>query len=175
LALVSAIRETVSHNLAHLLVCACLAYACAYVCVILVSCSPPHTHTLPAFPMHCRATPLALACPQVAIRTTHWTVVNHALIWGTLALWLPFLGLLTGLCGSVSGMWSRVRTRAHAVGWFPCLLRAPAAAPHHTVAGSRSPFKQHQQQPRLTAGHARCSHRQSGGGRRVRFYRPCVR
>lgn len=47
--------------------------------------------------------------PQVAIRTTHWTVINHALIWGTLALWLPFLGVLQALCGSVSGeLWCAV-------------------------------------------------------------------
>ena len=40
----------------------------------------------------------------MAIRTTHWTAINHSLIWGTLALWLPFLALLQGLCGSVPSL-----------------------------------------------------------------------
>lgn len=76
-----------------------------------------------------RHTPLL---PQVAIRTTHWTVINHALIWGTLALWLPFLALLTALCGSVSGLAPLCglgpEVLASAGFWLSAVLGAPAAA-----------------------------------------------
>jgi len=72
------------------------------------------------------------AAPQVAIRTTHWTVINHALIWGTLLLWLPFLALLSGLCGSVAGLAPLCGLHRDLMGsgsfWLSAVFGAPAAA-----------------------------------------------
>jgi hypothetical protein len=69
---------------------------------------------------------------QVAIRTTHWTAINHALIWGTLALWLPFLGVLQGLCGSVPSLNPLCGLGPELLGsagfWLGAVLGAPAAA-----------------------------------------------
>lgn len=69
---------------------------------------------------------------QVAIRTTHWTFINHALIWGTLALWLPFLALLQGLCGSVPGLAPLCGLGSELLGssgfWLGAVIGAPAAA-----------------------------------------------
>jgi hypothetical protein len=71
------------------------------------------------------------AC-QVAIRTTHWTAINHALIWGTLALWLPFLGVLQGLCGSVPSVNPLCGLGPELLGsagfWLGAVVLAPAAA-----------------------------------------------
>jgi hypothetical protein len=68
----------------------------------------------------------------VAIRTTHWTVINHALIWGTLALWLPFLGVLQSLCGSVSGLAPLCGLGPELLGsagfWLSAVIGAPALA-----------------------------------------------
>jgi hypothetical protein len=69
---------------------------------------------------------------QVAIRTTHWTVINHALIWGTLALWLPFLAVLQGLCGSVPSLNPLCGLGPELLGsagfWLGAVIGAPAAA-----------------------------------------------
>ncbi|KAF6252040.1 hypothetical protein COO60DRAFT_1463913 [Scenedesmus sp. NREL 46B-D3] len=69
---------------------------------------------------------------RVAIRTSHWTVINHALIWGTLALWLPFLGVLQGLCGSVPSVNPLCGLGPELLGsagfWLGAVLGAPAAA-----------------------------------------------
>lgn len=68
----------------------------------------------------------------MAIRTTHWTVINHALIWGTLALWLPFLGVLQSLCGSVSGLAPLCGLGPELLGsagfWLSAVIGAPALA-----------------------------------------------
>jgi hypothetical protein len=69
---------------------------------------------------------------QVAIRTTHWTIINHALIWGTLLLWLPFLAILSGLCGSVVGLAPLCGLNQDLLGsssfWLAAVLGGPAAA-----------------------------------------------
>lgn len=68
----------------------------------------------------------------MAIRTTHWTAINHALIWGTLALWLPFLSVLQALCGSVAGLAPLCGLGQELLGssrfWLSSVLGAPAAA-----------------------------------------------
>ncbi|WIA18543.1 hypothetical protein OEZ85_009989 [Tetradesmus obliquus] len=69
---------------------------------------------------------------RVAIRTTHWTAINHGLIWGTLALWLPFLALLQGLCGSVPSLNPLCGLGPELLGsagfWLGAVLGAPAVA-----------------------------------------------
>lgn len=106
-------------------------------------CTQPESNSDP-HSARCLPTPaLAAACTpppaighaatrQVAIRTSHWTVINHALIWGTLALWLPFLGVLQGLCGSVPSVNPLCGLGPELLGsagfWLGAVLGAPAAA-----------------------------------------------
>jgi hypothetical protein len=69
---------------------------------------------------------------QVAIRTQYWTVLNHAAIWGSLGLWLPFLGLLAALCSRSPGLAPLCGLGAGLletpVFWAGAVLAAPAAA-----------------------------------------------
>jgi hypothetical protein len=55
---------------------------------------------------------------KVAIRTQHWTAINHAAVWGSLGAWLPFLLALAALSSSSPGL-------APLGGLGPSLLAAP--------------------------------------------------
>jgi hypothetical protein len=68
----------------------------------------------------------------VAIRTNYWTVFNGVAIGAPLALWLPFLLVLGGLCGSVTGLAPLCGLLREVLGtagfWLAAVLLAPAAS-----------------------------------------------
>ncbi|KAI8466535.1 MAG: hypothetical protein J3K34DRAFT_524465 [Monoraphidium minutum] len=75
---------------------------------------------------------LVIVTMRVAIRTQHWTAVNHAAVWGTLGLWLPFLGTLAALCSSTPGLAPLCGLGAGLLAtpqfWAGAVVGAPAAA-----------------------------------------------
>ncbi|KIY97562.1 phospholipid-translocating ATPase [Monoraphidium neglectum] len=69
---------------------------------------------------------------RVAIRTQYWTALNHATVWASLALWVPFLAVLGSMCASTPGLAPLCGLGAGLLGtpvfWAGAVLAAPAAA-----------------------------------------------